>query len=63
MIFRTASLLALLLLTACSPDDNKTPPPELFKDQREALDKAKAVDPALQQKDEEQRKAIEQQTQ
>jgi hypothetical protein len=64
MIYRTAPLLcALLLLGACSPNNNETPAPKLFKDQREALDKAKAVDPAQQKQDEEQKKAIEQQTQ
>lgn len=64
MIYRTAPLLcALLLLSACSPNDNETPAPKLFKDQRDVLDKAKTVDPALQKQDEEQRKAMEQQSQ
>lgn len=65
MTYRTATLLCttLLLLIACGPNDNEPPPPKLFEDQRDALDKAKALDPALQKQDEEQRKAIEQQAQ
>ncbi len=58
-----AALGVLLLLGACSPHDNETPAPKIFLEQRDALDKAKAVDPASQQQDEAQRKAIEQQTQ
>jgi hypothetical protein len=58
----TLALLTLLLLNACSPSET-TPPPKLFKEQRDVLDKAKAVDTALQQQSEEQRKLIEQQTQ
>lgn len=56
------ALFTLLLLNACSPSET-TPPPKLFKEQRAALGQAKAVDPALQQQSEEQRKTIEQQTQ
>ena len=64
MAYRIVPLLCtLLLLAACSPNDNETPAPKLFKDQRDALDKAKAVEPAQQKQDEEQRKAIEQQAQ
>jgi hypothetical protein len=55
------ALCLLLLLGACSPS-NTTPAPKLFKEQRDILDKAKAIDPALQQQSEDQRKAIEQQT-
>jgi hypothetical protein len=58
----TLSFCALLLLGACGKSDNQ-PPPKLFKDQIEVLDKAKAVEPALQKQTEEQRKAIEQQAQ
>jgi uncharacterized membrane protein YgcG len=58
----TLAFFTLLLLNACSPSET-TPPPKLFKEQRDVLDKAKAVDPALQQQAEEQRKLIEQQTQ
>jgi major membrane immunogen (membrane-anchored lipoprotein) len=62
MNYRTSTLLcALLLLSACGQSDSQ-PAPKLFKDQRDALDKTKTVDPALQKQDEEQRKAIEQQT-
>jgi uncharacterized membrane protein YgcG len=56
------ALFTLLLLNACSPSET-TPPPKLFKEQRDVLDKAKAVDAAQQQQAEEQRKLIEQQTQ
>jgi uncharacterized membrane protein YgcG len=58
----TFILFSLLLLGACSPSET-TPPPKLFKEQRDVLDKAKAVDAAQQQQAEEQRKLIEQQTQ
>jgi hypothetical protein len=60
MTYRTAMLCALLLLTAC---DNQPPGPKLFEEQREELDKAKATEAAQQQQAEEQRKAMEQQTQ
>ena len=62
MISRTFTLLsALLLLGGCGKSDTQ-PAPKLFKDQIEVLDKAKTVDPALQKQDDEQRKAIEQQS-
>lgn len=55
----TAALCTLLMLGACSPGNDETPSPKLFKQQRDALDKAKAVEPAQQQQDEAQRKASE----
>jgi major membrane immunogen (membrane-anchored lipoprotein) len=62
MTHRTVVLLcASLLLGACGQGDNP-PAPKLFKEQRDVLDKAKTVDPAMQKQDDEQRKAIEQQT-
>ncbi len=54
-----AALYVLLMLTACSPSNDETPAPKLFKQQRDVLDKAKAVEPAQQQQDEAQRKASE----
>jgi len=63
MTYRTATVLsAILLLSACGQGDNQ-PAPKLFKEQREVLDKAKAVGPALQQQQEEQQKAADQQAQ
>jgi hypothetical protein len=61
MTYCIAPLLCVLLLSACSPNNNDTPAPKLFKDQRDVLDKAKTVDGTQQQQDAEQRKAIEQQ--
>jgi hypothetical protein len=50
-------------LSACSPDNkDNTPPPKLFATQRDALDKAKTVNAAQQKNDEEQHKAIDEQT-
>lgn len=64
MTNRTFILLcSILLLGACGPGGNDAPPPKLFQDQRNALDKAKAVEPALQKQNEEQRKEIEKQEQ
>jgi len=64
MTYRIATLLcAILSLAACSPNDNEPPAPKLFEGQRDALDKAKAVDLELQKQEEERRKAIEQQAQ
>ncbi len=63
MICRTTALCALLLLGACSPSNEEKPAPQLFKEQRDALDKAKAVEAEQQKQAEEQKKAIEQQTQ
>ncbi len=59
----TTLLCATLLLSACSPNDNEPPAPKLFEGQRDALDKAKAVDAEQQKQDEERRKALEQQAQ
>lgn len=55
-----AALCTLVLLSAC---DNQPPAPKLFEEQREALDQAKSVEETQQQQAEEQRKAMEQQTQ
>ncbi len=63
MTYRTAALCALLLLTACSPNNDQPPAPKLAEEQRNALDKAKAADAEQQKQAEEQRKAMEQQTQ
>ena len=59
----TTLICAMLLLSACSPNENPPPAPKLFEEQRDALDKAKAVDAEQQKLAEERRKAIEQQTQ
>lgn len=63
MSYRTATILCtLLLLCACGKSDNQ-PAPQLFKEQRDVLDKAKAVEPTVQKQEEEQRKVIDQQAQ
>ncbi|MFZ2162567.1 MAG: hypothetical protein WAW02_10150 [Sideroxyarcus sp.] len=63
MTHRTAIILCtFLLLGACGKSDNQ-PAPQLFKDQIQTLDKAKAVDQTVQKHDEEQRKEIEKQGQ
>lgn len=45
-----------LAFSGCKPSE---PPPDLIKTQREALNKAKAVEGQLQQQAEEQKKAVE----
>ncbi|MBU0621704.1 MAG: hypothetical protein KJ795_07640 [Gammaproteobacteria bacterium] len=54
-------LASALLLSACSPGDEDHPAPKLFEDQREALDKAKAVEDKVLDQAEQQRKAMEEQ--
>jgi uncharacterized membrane protein YgcG len=62
MTYRTVTFLCtILLLSACGQDNQ--PAPQLFKDQRDVLDKAKTIDAAQQKQDEEQRKVVEKQTQ
>lgn len=62
MNIRTVIILSpLFLLAACGPGDSA--PPKLFEQQREALDKAKAVEGMQQEQAEKQRKEMEQQTQ
>ncbi|MBI5005729.1 MAG: hypothetical protein HZB95_01260 [Nitrosomonadales bacterium] len=63
MSYRTAAFLSILLLSACSPGDDDAPPPKLFEDQRQALDKAKEVNSIQLDAAEKQRKDIEQQSQ
>lgn len=53
--------LLALLLSACGQDN--TPAPKLMETQREVLDQAKSLDAQLQQQTEEQRKALDQQSQ
>jgi hypothetical protein len=61
MNHRTAALLCtLLLLAACAPDNQ--PPPKIFKEQTDALAKAKALDAEMQKQNAERQKTIEQQT-
>lgn len=54
-------ILASLLLPACSPDNS--PKPKLFEEQRNALDKAKAVDSAVQQQTQQLQQNVDKQTQ
>lgn len=64
MSYRIAIISTLLLLSACDQKSKEqTEPPKLFADQREALDKAKAVGAALQEQEDKKRKELEQQTQ
>lgn len=63
MNYRPAIILsALLSLNACGQKED-TPPPKLFEDQRQALDKAKEVSAIQMEAAEKQRKEIEQQAQ
>lgn len=55
------TLCAIFLLDACNRNEI-APPPKLFKEQREALDKAKAID-MTQQQGEEQRREVDRQSQ
>lgn len=52
-----------ILLCGCNRDDTPPPTPKLFQEQREALDQAKAAGAMQLEAAEQQRKAIEQQTQ
>ncbi len=54
-------ILTSLLLPACSPDN--TPKTKLFEEQRNALDKAKAVDSTVQQQTQQLQQNEEKQTQ
>ncbi len=56
-------LAAALLLNACSRDETPPPTPKLFEAQRDALDKAKEIGAIQLDAAEQQRKAMEQQTQ
>ena len=53
-------LVTGLMLLACSPDN--TPKPKLFEEQRNALDKAKEVESAVQKQSQETRQNIEKET-
>lgn len=59
----TGVLLTLSLLSACSPNDNAPPKPKLFEQERNVLDKSKAVDALQQQQTDEQKQAIDKQAQ
>ena len=59
-----AVILAVpLLLCACSRNDTPPPAPRLFEEPRNALDKTKELGAVQQEAAEEQRKALEQQSQ
>jgi len=60
-IYRTIALCALLSLAACNQNDTTKPAPKLLKEQRDVLEKAKAVDGIVQQQSAAQRKTAEQQ--
>ena len=62
MSYRIAAILFIFLLNGCGQKED-TPPPKLFEDQRQVLDKAKDVGAQQQEAAEKQRKAIEQQAQ
>lgn len=56
-----AITLACLTLFGCGPD--KSPAPKLFEEQRNALDKAKAVEATVQQQTQDLQHNVEKQTQ
>ena len=56
-----AIALASLALLACKPDSSPTP--KLFEEQRNALDKTKAVEKTVQQQTQETQQSIEKQAQ
>jgi ribosomal protein L20A (L18A) len=67
-IYRVALLIPFLLTGACTSEENQSTPAQpdknhIFKDQVQALEKAKAVEKALQDAAAKRRKMIEQQTQ
>lgn len=51
----------LILITACSPEDNKTP--KIAEGARQALDKAKMIDTTTEQATDAARQSIDEQTQ
>lgn len=64
MRFRIAAILsAALVLGACNRDEPPPPVPKLFAEQRDALEQAKGVNAIQMEAAEQQRRALEQQTQ
>ena len=57
------ALLTLSLLAACSPNDEQQPKAKLFEQERNVLEKSKAVDAAQQQQSQQQKDDIDKQTQ
>jgi len=57
------ALSLILTLSACSRDEPPPPAPKLFAEQRDALDKAQDASAVQLEAAEQQRKAMEQQTQ
>jgi outer membrane PBP1 activator LpoA protein len=53
-------LVLVILLLAVAACDNKSPPPDLIKAQRQSMDKAKGVEQVLQQSTEQRREPDEQ---
>lgn len=62
MTYRIPAILFIFLLNACGQKED-APPPKLFEDQRNALDKAKDVNAMQLEEAEKKRKEIEQQSQ
>ena len=55
---RILALASILLVAGCG-DKTEEPPPQLFKPQRDALEKAKGVEQTLQQSADRRREQIE----
>lgn len=53
---------ALLLFSACNPNEPHAPTPKLFNESRDALDKAKAVEGIVQQQNAAQQQSIDEQS-
>ncbi len=56
---RILAFASILLIAGCGDKTEEPPPPQLFKPQRDALEKAKGIEQTLQQSADRRREQIE----